>query len=736
MTKEELNEKMRDFLIKSRKKSGLSQSDVAARSSVFDMPKVLDQKTVSQMEQHPISMEFIKIAAYLSAVGVSLESYCALLNETTYENDKDAIKILRLDGVANQLNSTLKTLDQVKAVLSDLPHWYQKTLQLDNFQAFECNVKNMKPIIGFFGSLSVGKSTLINTIVGKNILPTSPLPATKILNLLTHADNKPSYINGSVGIFKKEFKPIMLFDQTLTQEYLIEAGDYSILNKLGVHWEIGNQDAYIAVIFVDAEILRHVWFLDTPGNLGNDTNDTERSLEGLKYTDAIVFISSQLNFLKSSDLGLLTQILRSNPPLFKDKPLDHVLIIQSHCHSEIGNSDANTSENTMQRIEGSLDKFVFKPWQEDKYLNKTPSQKELIARIQPFWREKETLRNQTLLKIQEMTKNVLSYHEDNLIHDAKQWIQELNNNILLMHNSTKKRNEEKSHILCEIDALSKKFNKQSEDITSKFYDLISGCSQIKKNDIQEMANFFKSTTSSENIELLLNKYDDLKASQLEIGSHIGQLITMKLETLLKNSGISLSNDVTNLLNKWDEMMTFSHHAYIYTKAEFSFFIGLKNVSNMGAFAISSSDVIKNHPFYTNCGKNRVQQDVTDFSVIAESIMPIVGIFVATAIENTVFRATNDSWKKTVSKKISKLLHDAEIWQQIEYAIIDFWDNTEKALGKGLEALNGMTKYDIKESRNEIEEHYDDDKTNQRIILLTEQAIELIKQDALTGEFIK
>ena len=48
----------------------------------------------------------------------------------------------------------------------------------------------------------------------------------------------------------------------------------------------------------------------------------------------------------------------------------------------------------------------------------------------------------------------------------------------------------------------------------------------------------------------------------------------------------------------------------------------------------------------------------------------------------------------------------------------------------------MTKYDIKESRNEIEEHYDDDKTNQRIILLTEQAIEILKQDVLTGEFIK
>lgn len=735
MDKEKLNEKMRDFLIKSRKNAGLSQSDVAARSSIFDMPNTLDQKMVCYMEKNPISMEFIKIAAYLSAVGVSFESYYAQINEFIHENDKDTIKILRPDTAATQLRSTLKTLEQVKTVLSELPKMHQRSLKLDDINAFKSNVENIKPIIGFFGSLSVGKSTLINTIVGKNILPTSPLPVTKILNLLIHIDNKPSYINGSVGIFKKEFKPIMLFDQTLTEEYLIEAGDYSILNKLGVHWEIGNQDACVAMVFIDAEILRHVWFLDTPGNLGNDT---ERSLEGLKYADAIVFVSSQLNFLKSSDLGFLTQILRSNPPLLKEQPLDHVLIIQSHCHSGISDNNITcTAKNTINRIEKSLDTFIFKPWQEDKYLNDLPSQEALISRIQPFWREREEFRIQTLSKMQEMTKNVISYHESNLIHDAKQWIKELSSNVLQMHDFTKQNNEEKLQVLLDIDALNDNFNKKSAGITNEFYDLISRCSNRKKNDIHEMANFFKSTTSSKNIEFLLNEYDDLKASQLEIGSHIGQLITMKLETLLKNSGISLSNDVTNLLNKWDKMMTFNHHAYIYTKAEFSFFIGLKNVSNMGAFAISSSDIIKNHPFYTNCGKNRVQQDVTDFSVIAESIMPIVGIFVATAIENTVFRATNDSWEKTVSKKISKLLHDAEIWQQIESFIIDFWNNTEKALGKGVEALNGMTKYDINESRNEIEEYYDDDKTNQNIIRLTKKALELLKQDTLTSsDFIK
>ena len=69
MNREKLNNILRDFLIGKRKLAELSQSDVAARSEVYGMGKILDQKTVSRIEQQPINADAIKIAGYLSAVG-------------------------------------------------------------------------------------------------------------------------------------------------------------------------------------------------------------------------------------------------------------------------------------------------------------------------------------------------------------------------------------------------------------------------------------------------------------------------------------------------------------------------------------------------------------------------------------------------------------------------------------------------------------------------------------------
>ncbi|HEA1464561.1 TPA: helix-turn-helix domain-containing protein, partial [Escherichia coli] len=87
MKHDELNERLRTFLISSRENAGLSQSDVAARSEVFGIGRTLDQRAVSRIESQPMNADAIKIAGYLSAVGIQPSKYYEILTEYTYKED-------------------------------------------------------------------------------------------------------------------------------------------------------------------------------------------------------------------------------------------------------------------------------------------------------------------------------------------------------------------------------------------------------------------------------------------------------------------------------------------------------------------------------------------------------------------------------------------------------------------------------------------------------------------------
>ncbi|MFA0372621.1 hypothetical protein AB4511_23820, partial [Vibrio sp. 10N.222.54.F6] len=123
---------------------------------------------------------------------------------------------------------------------------------------------------------------------------------------LMHIDDQPSNINGQVAIFRKGFKPHMIHSKDLVNRYLIEQGGTDILDRLGVHNhdESVTNDAYIAIVFMDAPILKKVWLLDTPGDLNSDDEqDTEKALGGIELADGVVFLSMHAGFFKESDLG-------------------------------------------------------------------------------------------------------------------------------------------------------------------------------------------------------------------------------------------------------------------------------------------------------------------------------------------------------------------------------------------------------------------------------------------------
>jgi hypothetical protein len=166
--------------------------------------------------------------------------------------------------------------------------------------------------------------------------------------------------------------------------------------------------------------------------------------------------------------------------------------------------------------------------------------------------------------------------------------------------------------------------------------------------------------------------------QAEIGNYIGQLLTMKLESILKKSSDSLQIDteIETLFRKWNEIVEYNT-PFFYSNARFLFFKGVEKMPNIGALA-SSSLIVKN-----------INPITTPNNILSPFVITI-GITTARDIGSPTYRGVDEKWKEKLTKKIIDTTQTQNLWEKIEKMITDFWVNTEKALIQGTEILHNST----------------------------------------------
>lgn len=683
---DQLSNETKNFLIRSRKNAGLSQMDVANRSGAFGIEGNLDQKTVCRIEQLPFSVDPVKMAAYLNAVGIPFSQYYEWLNALAYEeNDQVLIKNWNTER-PKPITLLLKRIESVEQQLQPELDKFKKPNYLSYFESFlfcqnyfyqiKGGLENSKPIIGFFGHSDAGKSTLINTLIGKDVLPTRYQPTTSILHLMIHIEDKPSHIVGTVSLFKKGFRPSMVYEQSLFKNFLIETGDESILERLGTH--NGNESSkedYIAVIFAQADILQHAWLLDTPGDFMHNENDAEIALSSLNFVDGVVFVSPHANFLKKNDLGFASQILRNRLPSCDNDAMERILLIQSHCYSLIKVEDINTATvNAIKRIS---------------MLN-TNLPSEFTSRVQPFWQANSQRRNETISSIVKMAKYLNSHHDAMLIANGQEWLAHITSLFSKTADVFEKYALDTEAFKNTIHALEANFQIKSPSIVNEFNHTVGSlCHKRKIADISSMLSFYKKTVSVDGLTNILKTIynnTDLKDVQSEIGNYIGQQLTMELESILKESSNSLKIDteIEMLFDKWGAMTEYNT-PFFYFNARFLFAKGVEKMPNIGALAAYTSIVKGINP-------------ITTPDNILSPFVITIGITTANDIGHILYRGSNEKWEEKLSKKVIDIVRTQNLWGKIERVIVDFWNNTERALINGSESLNYSTDLGIFNAR--------------------------------------
>jgi len=151
--------------------------------------------------------------------------------------------------------------------------------------------------VAITGQFSSGKSTFLNALLSKNILPTGITPVTSKVNFINYGEEyklKITYYSGA-----QEFAPIeSIADFTDQREHEM-------------------QDIKYLTLYAPMEILKDISFVDTPGLNSQSQSDTDITKKVLRDVGGIIWLTLIDNAGKMSEAEVLEEYME----LFKDKSL-------------------------------------------------------------------------------------------------------------------------------------------------------------------------------------------------------------------------------------------------------------------------------------------------------------------------------------------------------------------------------------------------------------------------------
>lgn len=589
----------------------------------------------------------------------------------------------------------------------------------------------VKPSISIVGRSDTGKSTLINSLIGMEKMPTSWTPTTSIAVYIKHIKERPDFIKEDAWVFASEcdgenlWNAKRLYDEEYCKKWKIASGEIDILRKFGTRQGGGlSTNAGSAVVFIDAPILLNCDIVDLPG-FGTETDsDDEITLKAAQRTDILIYLSQANGFMRIEDIEYLKQNVR-NLPIWERKgdnevkPLSNLFVVASQAHTICQGNEIELKNILTKGYENFAKTLSKEYWSSrtnasgydysakivgDRFFTYTT---DIPALCERFLSELKLIVEQLPDLIDKRTKEFIHQYVDTRKPSLKAEIEK--------YEKLVEDRERYVLLLKQIDDSELQRIADNDKNKKAIKDSISNLSVESVNEYSEYCSSLLNTDAIAKLiksKKIKNKKDDIEcfASQLqdEMQGTCERLLEEKSEELrerIKQYITQYSENINAAFDKSNVDVDFD--------AGFAFASALSKIGIIGGLGA----YIAGEAAFLLGSMNFILGIGGDIALGALSLGPIgiaIGLVIAASLG--LAKLFGGGWEKSVAKKLVKAYEENDVVEKYRTAIKEYWENTDRAFEQAAEKLDEEWNYYVANLRSTVEEH-DIDTINENIVAL-------------------
>jgi transcriptional regulator with XRE-family HTH domain len=573
-----------------------------------------------------------------------------------------------------------------------------------------------KPLVGLSGRYDSGKSTLINELLGKNILPTSYQPMTSLPVLIMHSESKPVWMKPDEEVAIMPDTDINAIFESNAGDNRIAIGTASLLREFASYkgkYQVEN--ARMAVAFIESPALCLCSFLDLPG-YKSDLDDTAKVTAFEKDIDFLIYASPIISCMDQYDLPLMSKQLLTLPA-FEDGYADFPLL--GNFVLAITRCGRDETEEKIQETLSDIACRIFKHYKDDTIRNRSEivgrqiSKDDFQKRLIPFSKDVPRRRKGFISKIQD----ILSVQLPQIWEaKAKQAIESIRDKAIETETKafTKITQLLNNQDQCIKDHETLKNNmpeikKTIELIRTDINDYIKMYSCNSKVDF---SSFFDSIISKESlVGIIDSQYDnDKKKTTNQIGSYLSERLggkannicteyAKKLAERLNNRFDELAESINSLLPQLG-INSGIEQPFGTADVRSMFISGLAGLGTLGALSLWAVTVAGGSNFGAYILVAKISGILTSMgiSVAGPTLVSLVAYLGGPLVVGTgigliiaastwgLFKLFGPSWQERLAEKIIKGMKNNDTLKLYTNNIEDYWVSTLRAIDKGFDAI--------------------------------------------------
>jgi transcriptional regulator with XRE-family HTH domain len=591
----------------------------------------------------------------------------------------------------------------------------------------------IKPTVSIVGRSDTGKSTLINTLLGDEFMPSSWTPTTSIAVYIKHVNDKPSFIRDEVWVFaasrgeEQRWDPKRLYDEEYCNTWCISSGRIiDELPKFGTRQGEHAEQVGSAVVFIDAPVLLNCDIIDLPGFGTDSAYDDFLTLNIAKSSDILIYLSQANGFMRIEDITYLKENIR-NLPVYEHKgknqipPLANLFVVASQAHT-VANGNPNELSNILATgCHSFLNSIGNGYWdQRESVSGFIYDEASLLSRFFTYTTDIPTLCERFNEELRKTMEVLPTEFEDKAKSRIKEYVKVKKPSLEAeISNFEEMVDEREKYVLLLQNIDADELSRVQENNTRKA-DIKERLHNARKGSREEFTDFFSryinvdAVMRSLRAEKIKNNKSEIERFSLRIQDEVASKSQRILEDEYRKNeiGEKIGAYVENYSNK-----TKAHFVRLAIAASFE--PGYAFASNLAKFGfLGSVGVLVAAVAAFSFGTSSFLLGAGSVAALVSLLGGPVGVGISLAVTTALglIRLLGGSWEKKVAKTIVESYEKENALQKYLKAIDDYWSQNEDAFIKATDEVDAAWK-DYVQRLRDILTSFDPEEIKARIVVL-------------------